>query len=236
MIDLKHCAASQMIRDWHGRKAALVHADPPWSYHNGKVQGGAGGHYECMGTPDICIDLAQSRHIALENAYLAVWVAKGFYFDFVLYMRQVQEGLLIADRWEYLTKCVWHKGIEANGGAPARRDSRPGIGYHVRGDHEDLILFRRGKPKPSRQIPSDIWTTPRTKTHSEKPQPALQDLAQLVKPGSLVAELYAGASASMPRACHEVERDYTGCELDRTRWAKARARLSQGSLFHGFAV
>lgn len=234
MIELLNCAASEMITQWSGTRAHLIHADPPWDY-NAKKNGAAAHHYECMGTQAIVQDIVDARVIALKNAYLATWVAKGFFFSFVTTLAEIQRDVLVADQWHYLTKCVWVKREDPGGDAPLRRDIRPGIGFHVRGDHEDLILLRRGKPKPHRQIPSDCWVTPRTDTHSEKPQLALSDIAQLVRPDGLVAELYAGETASMGRACHPLGRRYRGCELHPGRWSRAQRRLEQGDLFDGYA-
>lgn len=122
--------------------------------------------------------------------------------------------------WKPLTGGTWGKV------------GRRGIGFHMRGDSEPLLVFRKGKPPRGEQC-SNLWPTDapywperRTAHHSEKPAAVLADLLRVTtKPGDVVLDLYAGASASMARVCHLMGRSYIGAESDPERADSARGML-----------
>ncbi len=212
-IDLRTMDAAELAASNHG--AALMHADPPWKYGSGKVNGGASKHYETLHTGNIAAHLEAACSGAQRDAYLAVWCTFPLLQEWFAHTEQGWP-------WSYVTGGCWGK-----------LGNKDGVGFHFRGDAEPLLLYRRGKPKPKRSE-SNLWLADRTPTHSEKPQRALETLCRLVPPGALVLDLYAGESASMALACHRTGRAYLGAEKDPERAARARMRLNQGDLFGGY--
>lgn len=211
MIRLLNCAAADLLAAEKG-PAALVHADPPWSYSQGSGwQGCAQDQYSGLPMEAIARDLDAAWALAADNCYLMMWATFPLLAEWMAAAK--------AMRWEYLTGGCWGK----TGGL--------GVGFHFRGDSELLLVYRKGNPRPAASAASNLWLAPRG-THSEKPQGALEVLIRMgTAQGDLVLDLYAGESASMARACRRLGRRYVGAEMDPVRHATAMGRLGQGELF-----
>lgn len=205
------CASSaDLLRRLPDGCAAMIHADPPWSYRRGKNQGNAEDQYRGMAEIDIMADLSASSRVAADDAYLFVWCTFPKLADWL--------SVPGPDGWRYLTGGAWGKV------------GRLGVGYHVRGDAEILLVYGKGSPQ-ARITVSNHWMAPRG-GHSVKPDSVLTDLVRM---GSglhdLVVDLYAGESASLARVARALGRQYVGAEIDPARHGAALERLRQGDLF-----
>jgi N6-adenosine-specific RNA methylase IME4 len=156
----------------------------------------------------------------MPDAYLGVWCTFPKLWEWMQHTPTLHKA-----GWQYVSGGAWGK---TSGGQ--------GVGFHFRGDAEFLLLYKRGKPKPHEGSHSNFWLTEDVsgtlwladrQGHSEKPQNALRTLVNMVAPGSLMVDLYAGQSASLARACRALGRRYVGAELDPARHARALVRLSQ---------
>src|SRR5205814_6208591 len=128
--------------------------------------------------------VSRSAVVARRDAYLAVWGTFPKLRDWMI-------NSIYLPGWTYITAVVWGK---SNGLGP---------GWHVRGDAELALLYRKGHPKPRTTL-SSLVLAERT-GHSEKPQKALRALVEWAVPaGGLVVDLYAGASASLAIACRSL--------------------------------
>jgi N6-adenosine-specific RNA methylase IME4 len=185
---------------------AFVHLDPPWDYDNDGVHAAARNHYDGLPVLVIASHMRAAYDLAADNAYCAVWCT----------FPKLQEWASLdtfTTQWQYITGCAWGK---TNG---------LGVGFHVRGDAEILLLYKKGQPKPQATT-SNLWLAPRI-GHSEKPQNALRALVSMAtQEGDTVLDLYAGASASLARACRALGRNYVGAEIDPARHAEALQRLA----------
>ena len=209
-------SSSELLENMTGGKWSLVHANPPWSYGEAAPprHGHAQGHYGGMPMGEIVDDLDRAYDVAAKDAYLVVWCTWPTIWEFAT------AWFAAPRRWEHLTGGAWGK----KGGQ--------GIGFHMLGASEPLLVFRRGRPRPqARPKAKNLWTSehggpyweePRSKIHSEKPAAALADLVKMAtQPGGHVLDLYAGASASLARQCHLLGRNYAGAEIDLERHSMA---------------
>lgn len=225
--EIRNCSSSDMLRWVQSRaksgsveRPTLVHADPPWQYsgaappkhgratHNGNSS--ADSHYGGMPMDAIVADLDLAFDVAAPDSYLVVWCTWPTVWEFAA------AWFSHAPRWKHLTGGAWGK------------KGRQGIGFHMLGASEPLLVFRKGRPKPqcSPKV-HNLWTTEgegpfweerKPRTHSEKPPAALSDIVRLATgTGGHVVDLYAGASASLARQCHLLGRNYLGAELDPDR-------------------
>lgn len=207
-IQLLNCDVADLLRDLPDGCASLIHADPPWTYDNDTIQGGAWLKYDTLTLPGIAAHMEGAARVAQYDAYLMVWCT------YPLLMDWAQFGIGLKG-WEYITGGSWGK---TNG---------IGVGVHFRGDAELLLLYRKGNPRPLDGSKSNLWLAPRI-GHSEKPQKALRALVSMAVPeDGLVLDLYAGESASLARACRALGRRYIGAEIDPERHRRAMLRLQQ---------
>lgn len=125
----------------------VIYADPPWSYHNGRVpNGGVDHHYETMDTDAIkALDVP-----AADDAVLYLWAT----------VTHMPEALAVLESWgfEYKTQACWDK-------------ETVGVGYWFRGQHELLLVGVRGDVSPPDEDArrSSVFTAPR-REHSAKPE------------------------------------------------------------------
>jgi len=124
----------------------VIYADPPWKYEFAETDGTADIHYEAMETKDISSLLIPSA----KDAILFLWATNP----------KLQDALKVMKDWgfQYLTNLVWIKG---NGG----------IGYYFQGNHELLLVGKKGNipaPMPSNR-PSSVLQVSKT-NHSSKPK------------------------------------------------------------------
>ena len=206
-IDLRYCRVRELVETWKG-EAALVHADPAWTYDNQRLNGTTDSHYESDGMADITVMLDKAYDRAAKDTYLLLWVPIPLlkeWFD-------VSAGDEM--RWQYKSGGVWGK------------TGRKGIGHHWRGDAEMLLLYVKGKPQPFDSNQSNLYVSARTE-HSEKPQEWLEQLVGAFCPEkSTVMDLWAGLG-SMARACARQGRGYIGAESDAARHREARLLLAK---------
>ena len=202
----------------HAQGAALVHADPPWTYNSGGVfrgwDGGNAGtiedHYAACGDGMIASHVAATYDAAAPDAYLFLWTT----------WPKLAEWIAAgAGRWRYVTGGAWHK------------TGRMGIGFHVRGDTEPWLLYVKGKPRPLGPL-SNGYASERG-AHSEKPRAYLRRVVEALCPADgLVLDVYAGR-APLGAACVEADRRYVGIELDPERASMARTNIAHAALRAG---
>ncbi len=213
MIDLRCQDVAAMLESLPSESAALIHADPPWSYSDGSksvLRGLAGTKYDGLSEAAIAEHLVAAYRVAAADSYLMMWAT----FPKLLEWARL-DSVMLAGGWAYVSGAAWGK---TNG---------LGVGYHFRGDSELLLLYKKGQPKPLGGSKSNLWLADRLE-HSEKPQVALEALVRMgAAPGALVVDCYAGESASLALACRRLGRAYIGAELSPKRWRLAMARLSQ---------
>lgn len=131
------------------RRYPVILADPPWRYEHPPMGDNRviENHYPTMSLEEIC-DLPVCE-VAADDAILYIWATAP----------KLAECMKVIEAWgfDYRTNMVWVK-------------DRIGMGYYVRGQHELLLIARRGQmppPAPGNQ-PSSAVFAPRTE-HSAKP-------------------------------------------------------------------
>lgn len=152
-----------------------------------------------------------------------------------VYLDGYAPGIVEAAGWRHITGGAWGKLKSM------------GVGYHFRGAAEILFLYKRGTMMPVNGAPCNLWLVSDnlddwidglrnlwlvapSRTHSEKPQPALLDILSMGgcdNASNPCIEYYAGERASMARACLLSDVAYYGCEIDTARWIKAIQSLQQ---------
>ena len=147
---------------------AVLYADPPWRYKHNETPDlrAVENQYPTMGADEIgALDVP-----AADDAVLFLWATNP----------KLREALSVMDAWgfEYRTNACWVK-------------DRFGMGYYVRGQHELLLIGRRGSlpvPEPSRR-PASILNAPRQE-HSRKPD-EFYELIERMYPDHSKVELFA---------------------------------------------
>ena len=151
-------------------KFAVLYADPPWRYENPPMGGSnrsIENHYPTMTLEEICA--LPVRLVAHENAVLFLWASSP----------KLYECMAVLDAWNfvYRTDMVWVK-------------DKIGMGYHVRDQHETLLIAKRGElPPPAVDArPPSVVEAPRLE-HSAKP-PVFYDIIDCMYPGVRKLELF----------------------------------------------
>lgn len=197
-IDLRCCDVRDLVRDARG--ATLVHADPPWGYHNapGVANPEANGIYDTMTDAEIAALLDTAYECALPGARLACWATWPKLHEFV-----ASGGA--GRRWRYVSGGAWLKTPHV------------GVGYHWRGATEPVLLFAHdGATGPCRDFLQNGYAS-RSGEHSRKPVDWLRNMLRAwTDPGDLVLDLWAGL-APMAVACRMEGRRYVGAEIDPDR-------------------
>jgi N6-adenosine-specific RNA methylase IME4 len=134
-----------------GLRCSIIYADPPWRYENPPMGGGnrsIENHYPTMTLEEICALGVASR--AAEDAVLYLWATAPKLFECM--------SVIAAWGFTYRTNLVWAK-------------DKIGMGYHVRNQHELLLIAKRGAVPPPLPAdrPSSIVYADRLE-HSEKPE------------------------------------------------------------------
>lgn len=145
---------------------SVIYADPPWEYYFDEVRGAAKNHYQTMPLEELKkLQLPQT-----PDCVLFLWATNP----------KLEDALELMREWgfEYKTNMVWVKPHFGNG-------------YYVRGQHELLLIGRRGNiPVPEEaNRPSSIIEAPTTE-HSAKP-PVVYDIIERMYPGRKYLELFA---------------------------------------------
>jgi N6-adenosine-specific RNA methylase IME4 len=132
-------------------KFAVLYADPPWQYENPPMGGSnrsIENHYPTMTLEAICA--MRVADIAHENCVLFMWATSP----------KLCECMTVINAWgfNYRTDMVWVK-------------DKIGMGYHVREQHESLLIAKRGElPPPAVEArPPSVINAPRLE-HSAKPE------------------------------------------------------------------
>jgi N6-adenosine-specific RNA methylase IME4 len=154
------------------RQYPIVYADPPWKYTLYSEDSGsdrtADRYYPTMELSHICA--MPVSELAAPDAVLFLWTT----------LPHLREAYQVIDAWgfEYVTNLVWVK-------------DRIGLGHWVRGQHEHLLIARRGNfptPKTEHRPPS-VMIAP-MREHSRKPDEAYE-LIERMYPELPKIELFA---------------------------------------------
>lgn len=201
---------------------ALTHADPPWKYSSrGAPRGGedgmAGGpSYPGLRIPEIGRHVREAHDCAQRDSYLLMWCTNPILGEWMTFAQPKMIG------WRYLTAGTWGK------------TGRLGVGFHLRGDNELLLVYGKGAPRPHARNLSGLYLAPREE-HSVKPTTWLRRLlVEFARPTGPVLDLYAG-SAPLAAACIAAGRDYVGAEIDPDTHAAAQAKLARVVFARGAA-
>lgn len=143
----------------------VIIADPPWEYYL-PLRGSPDMHYSTMTTEDIC----QLKVPSAEDSILFLWATNP----------KLEDALKVMKAWgfEYKTNMVWVK-------------DKVGTGYYFRGQHELLLVGKKGKiPTPLEHTrPSSVLEATR-KEHSRKPEIA-HKIIERMYPNRSYLELFA---------------------------------------------
>lgn len=147
-------------------KFDIIYADPPWQYTEAVKNRKIENHYPTMDIEDIC----NLKVPSADDCILFIWATAS----------KLPDGLRVLNKWgfEYKTGAVWDK-------------KRTGMGYYFRGQHEHLLVGRKGKPgvpDAGDRLPSVIESI-RTE-HSAKPD-IVYEMIEKMYPGRSYLELFA---------------------------------------------
>ena len=144
----------------------VIYADPPWRYqftptYSREVE----KNYPTMSLDDICA----IQIPAAEDAILFLWATSP----------KLEEAMRVLNEWgvEYRTSMIWVK-------------DRIGMGHYVRGQHELILIGRKGKIRTPEESdrPSSVIMSPR-REHSQKPD-EVYDLIERMYPSGTYLELF----------------------------------------------
>jgi N6-adenosine-specific RNA methylase IME4 len=159
-------------------KFVVLYADPPWQYENPPMGGSnrsIENHYPTMTLEQICA--MPVAGIANDNCVLFLWATSP----------KLSECMKVIDAWgfNYRTDMVWVK-------------DKIGMGYHVREQHESLLIAKRGElPPPAVEArPSSVISAPRLE-HSAKPE-TFYDIIDKMYPDVRKKELFGRSPQSRP--------------------------------------
>jgi N6-adenosine-specific RNA methylase IME4 len=148
----------------------VIYADPPWRYENppvGSSSRSIENKYPTMDLAEICV--LPVREIIHENAVLFLWATAP----------KLAECMAVITAWgfNYRTNMVWVK-------------DKIGMGYHVRNQHELLLIAKKGElPPPTEENrPSSVLFAERLE-HSAKPA-ALYEMIDAMYPNLRKVELF----------------------------------------------
>lgn len=204
---LEACAEA---RDEGG--ADLVWLDPPWHYDSGSAgkgwKGTAGGVYDTSPDDAIAFLLSAAWEAATPDAYAVCWATWPKLAEIILM-------LSLDTPWCVKTGGSWHK----TGGL--------GVGTHIRGDSEPLLILTKGNPRPQGRSQSNAWASPRQQ-HSRKPSQVARDLVpHYCPPGGRILVPFAGLDPVL-RIGAELGRSVVAAELDPARHRHALTLLATG--------
>jgi N6-adenosine-specific RNA methylase IME4 len=159
-------------------KFVVLYADPPWQYENPPMGGSnrsIENHYPTMTLEQICA--MRVADIAHENCILFMWATSP----------KLSECMTVIDAWGfvYRTDMVWVK-------------DKIGMGYHVREQHESLLIAKRGElPPPAVEArPPSVVNAPRLE-HSAKPE-TFYDIIDKMYPEVRKKELFGRSPQPRP--------------------------------------
>lgn len=184
------------------RDAALIHADPPWSYAReaGVANPETNDIYSSMTEAEIATILDLAYDCAAPGARLVCWATWPKLWEF---RAAVGDHM----RWKYITGGSWHK-LESQG-----------VGYHWLGRTEPVLVFVKPGAPVYRDTAHDLGNGHASvrEEHSRKPLGWLRGMVRRwTPPDALVLDLWAGL-APMAAACKLEGRRYCGAEIDPDR-------------------
>ncbi len=213
-IEIRHCGNEALLASLEAGDAGLVAADPNWDYDNNQ-NGGAAKQYGLSGMEGIIATLDEAWGKAAEDCYLLMWCTFPQLWDFIVAANDAGPDF----RWApAITGAAWGKRLSEG--------DRKGAGYHIRGDAEVALLFKKGSPRPldGHNYLSNWHASERTE-HSEKPVEWLAEAVESYCPeGGLVVELWGGLCPTA-RACATTGRRCVSAEIDEERHGLAVAAL-----------
>lgn len=144
---------------------SVILADPPWEYDI-NTRGSPDDHYNVMTLENIC----KLKVPSAKDSILFLWATAP----------KLKEGLQVLESWgfEYKTHMVWVK-------------DKIGTGYYFRGQHELLLVGRKGNISipEEKDRPSSVLNAIRTR-HSKKPE-KVYDIVEKMYPDQKYLELFA---------------------------------------------
>ena len=157
------------------RRFAIIYADPPWHYGNGKLPTNRVSTSEdwlYTTTPTAVLKKLPVRDIAERNSLLFMWSTDS----------HLKQAIQLGEAWgfTYTTVAfVWHKGM------------RHMVGPYTMKQVEQCLLFRRGnvpQPRGARNLPQFLMEVKRE--HSRKPD-TVRDSISAMFPMQSKIELFA---------------------------------------------
>jgi N6-adenosine-specific RNA methylase IME4 len=157
---------------------SILYADPPWSYRNRTIRGGAAHHYRTLSTREVAEFQVNGRPVAdlaAPDSVLFLWATWPL----------LKDALFVMKAWgfEYKT-CAFTWVKTTAGGKPAT-----GLGHHTRGNTEPCLLGMRGRgvPRVDRGVPQVVLeAVPEEQTvfaprgaHSAKPPEVRERIVRL---------------------------------------------------------
>jgi N6-adenosine-specific RNA methylase IME4 len=144
----------------------VILADPPWSF-DVNARGTPEDHYSVMTDEEI----KQLKIPATDNAVLFLWIPSS----------KNKDAFSVMDAWgfQYKSKIIWVR-------------DKLGIGYHVRGMHEELLICIKGNGlglPAEEDRPESVFDAPRGK-HSKKPE-KVYSIIEKMYPGHTYLEMFA---------------------------------------------
>jgi len=148
----------------------VILADPPWDYSYMALDANPEMHYSTMPLDEIC----SLKVPCADNSILFLWATNP----------KLKEALKVLEAWgfDYKTNIVWVKNNLENG---------RGVGHYLKGDHELLLIGRKGNiPIPvESNRPSSVLVASKT-GHSRKPS-EVYSLIEKMYPNRQYLELFA---------------------------------------------
>jgi hypothetical protein len=235
-IDLRLCSCTdeRFLRDARG--AALVIADPPWSYVQRIGASRASNHYDCLSIGTILMHLA-----ALEARRMALWVTEPLVDDWIAATVRARDE----ERWRWgrsVAGGAWIKSGDpaAWKTADASDEGHYGPGYHWAGCEEPVRLYEPGVVEPVRLYTRagshtdrseplrNGWIEPPDEHSRKPPEWQRQWIKRWTEPGDLIVDPYAGLGSVAEAVMLAGEgRRYLGAEINPKRHAQALGLLAQ---------
>jgi len=150
----------------------VILADPPWQYYL-PLRGAPDAHYKTMPTEDICkleVEGVSIQEKIADDAILFLWATNP----------QLKIAFEVLEAWgfTYVTNMVWVK-------------EKWGTGYYLRGQHELLLIAKKGKiPPPIEEVRPSSVLNAAVREHSKKPD-EIYDIIETIYPNRRYLELFA---------------------------------------------
>lgn len=212
-MKIKGCDFLEFLRKIPDDTADLVFTDPPyWTLDEHRKVGTTTRlkkqWFETIGPDEIYLAIEQFYRILKPNRHALVMCDGKTLKDVLTY-----GGLF----FNYVKPLVWDK-------------IAPGMGYHLRCQHEYVVLMDKGKNR----VPKDLSATDiirikrvmRSEYPTEKPVELVEHFLNLyTEPGELVLDPFMG-SGSTAVACKKLGRKFVGCDISTDAVELTKKRLA----------